>query len=126
MKFTIFDLIKYISVQKVEWEDSFKSIYNQFMVNNFFSNFIELVEFIEEISQNELSDKQHYNILKDFLPTKSYYCKFKMKKDESVVIENICKYYKVNENIARDYNQLISDHQYKAIVKQLKINEDYE
>jgi hypothetical protein len=124
MKLNIFDIIKNITQFKCDWDPSFKKAYSQTMINSYFSNFHEIIEIIEEITQYQITDEQHYNFLKDIIPEKSYFCKFKVKKDEDKMLEDISDYYKVNENISKQYLKLMSIEQYNEIKDKLKVRRE--
>lgn len=121
----IWDVINDISIKKPIWDKSIKKHYSQFMINRFFSCFEDIIEIIEEISQHEITDEQHYNFLCDTIPRSMYRSKFKMKPDEDKDTEILSKYYNINCKYAEEYLQLVDNSFVKEIKKQIKLKEGY-
>lgn len=93
--------------------------YSQYALNMYFSKFKNCVLYIDNISKLTLTDNQHYKYLMLVIPRgwqkKIEYNKKSEKKQKE--IENLIKYFNINEKQAEDYFYLIDENEMKEITE---------
>lgn len=78
----IFDLMTDLTYNKVKWvnqSDSDRKEFTPFMINRFFSMNMELVEivnYIQQYTNGQLTPKETYNVYLDILPKKKMFSKY--------------------------------------------------
>ena len=113
---TLFDHLNNLTVSKTKWDDlrdCDKKTFNNYMITLWLGMHPDLLEFIDEIQQyatNNLSTKDYYKILYDFLPDTKMYFKFiksaKEAKYNEELIHLISKHYNVCKKTSIDYLEI--------------------
>jgi hypothetical protein len=83
---SLFEHLDGLTSVKREWEytSAFKKNYSQYMINRFIGMHDSFLELISEVNKLTLTDEQHYNFLKQYLPKKKIYFKY-IKKSHDVL-----------------------------------------
>lgn len=93
--------------------------YSQYALNMYFSKFKNCVLLIDVIGSYNLTDSQHYRYLMEFIPRgwqkKIEFSKKSEKKQKE--IENLIKYFNINEKEAEEYFYLIDENEMKEIME---------
>ena len=93
--------------------------YSQYALNIYFSKFKNCVYYIDNIGKMILTDNQHYKYLMEVIPRgwqkKIEFSKKSDKKQKE--IENLIKYFNINEKEAEEYFYLIDEKEMKDIME---------
>ena len=78
LKPSLFEHLEGLTSAKREWQDTsaFRKNYSQYMINRFVGMQDAFLDLISEINALTLTDEQHYNFLKLYLPKKKIYFKY--------------------------------------------------
>lgn len=93
--------------------------YSQYALNIYFSKFKNCIPYLDNISRISLTDSQHYKYLMLVIPRgwqkKIEFNKKSDKKQKE--IENLIKYFNINEKEAEEYFYLIDENEMKEIME---------
>lgn len=124
--FSPFDFFKAMTIQKLDLDFSDEAIdkaYDQYMINRIISMDEYLIDVAIEMNQmKNLTNEQHYNMLKAVLPQEKFYNKYmKGKKDVSEKEKRyIAHYYEIGLREASTYIQQMSQEDIDEILKKYK------
>lgn len=105
---SLFDHLKQITNGKGEYLGD--EGYNQYMINKYISMneyYIELAHYVSKLS---LTNKQHFDVYKKFIPQRNVFLKYVGKKssnEEKELQKIIAKYFECSTKEAKDYIKIL-------------------
>jgi hypothetical protein len=117
----IWDFVKDISQHKKNlFCDDSESLYNCFVINRAFGNFIDTCLIAQELNSLSVSDKKlHHDFLFNSIKSKSRFSKWAKKEESSAKVQIIIEFYNINKNRAEEIESLISENDLNQMKKQL-------
>lgn len=115
----IWDITNSISYKKyLEESEEFDKVYNQYIINLFFSMFPDTIAIVNEVNgMQNLSNRMHYDFLYNFVRKNKRYGYQKKTKEED--LSYIAEAYSVGKTEAEEIEKLLTEEQ-KNIIKSLK------
>lgn len=125
-KLTIFNIIDAMTINKIELDftdERTTKAYDQYMINRFLSmdeSLFYVAEMMNTITN--LTDEQHFDLLKSVLPKEKFYIKYmKGKKDVTEKEKRyIADYYEIGLKEASSYIQQMTQEEIDNILKKYK------
>ncbi len=120
---TIFDIAKNISQEKTQLDiEPLGKVYSQFMINRIMSCSPDLVFLSNEISKvKDIDNQTHYNLWFNVVTKRKRYFKYhKEEKFDNSQIGNIQTYFGINQELAIEYLNILSDEELVYINESFK------
>lgn len=120
---TIFDIAKNISQEKERLDiSSLDKIYSQFMINRIMACSPDLVFLASEITKiKEVDNQTHYDLWFNVVTKRKRYFKYhKEEKIDNSQIGNIQTYFGINQELAIEYLNILSDEELVYINESFK------
>jgi hypothetical protein len=108
-RLSIFDILAAASINKTDLnfdDDEVKKAYDQYMINRWLSMDEDLIFLAEMLTtSHQLTDKDHFNMIKAALPREKFYIKYMKRKKDLTEKEKryIAHYFEIGLKEAEDY-----------------------
>lgn len=128
VKFSIFDILDAMTIKKKDLnfnDDIVRKTYDQYMINRWLSmGESEELFYISEMlnTMTNLTDEQHFDLLKSVLPKQKYYFKYLKRTKDLTEKEKryIAHYFEIGIREAEDYIRQMSQEEIDEILKKYK------
>lgn len=117
----IFDILKNITVEKVDKWYEYGKRYNSFIINKFLSTNSLTIYYANEMNKSNLPDREQYYFYLYVLPqSRLFFPWIKKDEEDSGFVKRIIaisKYYEINNNRAKEYLKMLDEESINNIVK---------